>query len=62
MKVLSIANFKGGCGKTTSAYYLAKLMSMRRVKTLVVTRLMSGGMRVGIVCASNVGWCGQVLG
>lgn len=36
MKVLSVANFKGGCGKTTTAYHLARLLSHRRVKTLVV--------------------------
>lgn len=36
MKVLSIANFKGGCGKTTTAYHLGKLMAGNRVKTLLI--------------------------
>lgn len=36
MKVLSIANFKDGCGKTTSAYHLGKLMAGHRVNTLLI--------------------------
>ncbi len=36
MKVLSIANFKGGCGKTTTAYHLGKLMAGYRVRTLLI--------------------------
>lgn len=36
MKVLSIANFKGGCGKTTSAYHLGKLMAGYRQRTLLI--------------------------
>lgn len=36
MKTLMIANFKGGCGKTTTAYHLGRLMAGHRHRTLLV--------------------------
>lgn len=36
MKTLSIANHKGGSGKTTTAYHLATIMGRNRVKTLLI--------------------------
>lgn len=36
MKVLAICNNKGGCGKTTSAYHLGRLLAGRHYRVLLV--------------------------
>ncbi|MEZ4684164.1 MAG: ParA family protein [Caldilineaceae bacterium] len=36
MKTIAICNFKGGCGKTTTAYHVGRLMAGHRHKTLLV--------------------------